>query len=83
MTASVLKQDPKGPNECLFILSQTHGMQIFREIPFIEPENDTWTTDKRLKTMKNERNLQALNKLQKLNQNKMSPFLSFFIILTI
>ena len=30
-------------------------MQIFGEIPFIKPQNDTQTTDKRLKTMKNER----------------------------
>ena len=30
-------------------------MQIFGEIPFIKPQNDTETTDKRSKTMKNER----------------------------
>ena len=30
-------------------------MQIFGDIPFIKPQNDTKTTDKRLKTMKNER----------------------------
>ena len=30
-------------------------MQIFREIPFIMPQNDTQTTDKWSKTMKNER----------------------------
>ena len=29
-------------------------MQIFGEIPFVKPQNDTQTTDKRLKTMKNE-----------------------------
>ena len=44
----------KGSNECLFILTRTHSMQIFGEIPFIKPQNDTETTDKRLKTMKNE-----------------------------
>ena len=42
-------------NERLFILTRTHSMQIFGEIPFIKPQNDTQTTDKRLKTMKNER----------------------------
>jgi len=30
-------------------------MQIFGEIPFIKPQNDSYTTDKRSKTMKNER----------------------------
>ena len=30
-------------------------MQIFGEIPFVKPQNDTYTRDKRLKTMKNER----------------------------
>ena len=29
-------------------------MQTVGEIPFIKPENDTYTTDERLKTMKNE-----------------------------
>ena len=52
-------------------------MQIFGEIPFVEPQNDTQTTDKRSKMMKNERKrlglvftawsvlriFQALNKL--------------------
>ena len=42
----------KGSNECLFILK---WMQIFREIPFVKPQNDTSATDKWLKTMKNER----------------------------
>ena len=36
-------------------LTRTHSMHIFGEIHFIKPQNDTWTTDKRLKTMKNER----------------------------
>ena len=45
----------KGSNERLFILTRTHSMHIFGEIPFIKPQNDTKTTDKRLKTMKNER----------------------------
>ena len=30
-------------------------MHIFGEIPFIEPQNDTSTTEKRSETMKNER----------------------------
>ena len=30
-------------------------MHIFGEIPFIKPQNDTYTTDKQSKTMKNER----------------------------
>ena len=30
-------------------------MQIFGEIPFIKPQNDTQTTDKRSKTKNNER----------------------------
>ena len=48
-------QTQKGPNERLFILTRTHSMQIFRELPFIKPQNGTQTTDKRSKTMKNER----------------------------
>ena len=59
MTASVLKRDQNTEkvqtNAYLFILTPTHSMQIFGEIPFVEPQNDTKTTDKRLKTMKNER----------------------------
>ena len=31
-------------------------MQLFGEIPFINPQNDSLTTDKRSKTRKNERN---------------------------
>ena len=85
MTASVPKQDPntkKASNERLFILTRTHSMHIFGEIPFIKPENDTSTTDKRLKTMKNEREQNRIffwlsfccfsNKQQKLNKNKVS-----------
>ena len=34
-------QTQKGSNEHLFILTWTHSMQIFREIPFIEPQNNT------------------------------------------
>ena len=49
----VLGQTQKGSNKRLFILTRTHSMQMFREIPFIKPQNDTQTTDKRLKTMKN------------------------------
>ena len=43
MTASVLKQDQtqKSLNERLFILTRTHSMQIFGEIPFVKPQNDT------------------------------------------
>ena len=29
-------------------------MQILGEIPFVKPQNDTYTTNKRLKKMKNE-----------------------------
>ena len=28
-------------NERLFILTRTHSMQIFGEIPFMKPQNDT------------------------------------------
>ena len=42
-------QTQKGSNERLFILTQTHSMQIFGEIPSIKPQNDTYTTDKRSK----------------------------------
>ena len=45
-------QTQKGSNECLFILTR---MQIFGEIPFVKPQNDTSATDTWLKTMKNER----------------------------
>ena len=31
----------KSSNERVFILTQTHSMQIFGEIPFIKPQNDT------------------------------------------
>ena len=34
-------QTQKGTNERLFILTRTHSMQIFGEIPFIKPQNDT------------------------------------------
>ena len=34
-------QTEKGSNERLFILTRTHGMQIFGEIPFVKPQNDT------------------------------------------
>ena len=34
-------QTQKGSNEHLFILTQTYSMQIFGEIPFIKPQNDT------------------------------------------
>ena len=31
----------KGSNERLFIMTQTHSLQIFRVIPFIKLQNDT------------------------------------------
>ena len=34
-------QTQKGSNERLFILTRTYSMQIFGEIPFIKPQNDT------------------------------------------
>ena len=60
MTASVLKQDPntKGSNERLFILTWTHSMKIFGEIPFISSPKTTLKQQKQLKTMKNERKRQ-------------------------
>jgi len=36
-------------------------MQFFGEIPFVKPQNDTETTDKWLKTMKNEREKKHLS----------------------
>ena len=33
-------QTQKGSNKRLFILTQTHSMQISGEIPFIKPQND-------------------------------------------
>ena len=44
MTASVLKQDSntkKGSKERLFIMTRTHNMHIFGEIPLDMPQNDT------------------------------------------
>ena len=38
---SAVMQTQKGLNERLFILTRTHSMQIFREIPFVKPQNDT------------------------------------------
>ena len=34
-------QTQKGSNERLFILTPTHNMHIFGEIPFVKPQNDT------------------------------------------
>ena len=31
----------KGSNECLFIFTWIHSMQLFKEIPFVKPQNDT------------------------------------------
>jgi len=39
----------------LFIMTWTHNMQIFREIPFIKPQNNTSPTLKHLETMKNDK----------------------------
>ena len=36
-----LPSGANGSNKRLFILTQTHSMQIFGEIPFIKPQNDT------------------------------------------
>ena len=33
-------QTQKGSNERLFILTRTHSMHIFGEIPFMKPQND-------------------------------------------
>ena len=33
-------QTQKGSNKCLFILTPTHSMQNFGEIPFIKPQNN-------------------------------------------
>ena len=34
-------QTQLGSNERLFILTRAHSMQIFEEIPFVKPQNDT------------------------------------------
>ena len=34
-------QTQKGFKKCLFIMTCIHNMQIFREIPFVKPQNDT------------------------------------------
>ena len=34
-------QTQKGSKERLFIMIQTHNMQIFGEMPFVKPQNDT------------------------------------------
>ena len=36
-----IRQTQKGSNERLFILTRTHSMQVFGEIPFVKPQNDT------------------------------------------
>jgi len=45
-------QTQKGSKERLFIFTRTHSMQIFGEIPFVKPQNDTETMNKQLKTTK-------------------------------
>ena len=35
-------QTQKGSNKRLFILTQTHSMQILGEIPFIKPQNNNF-----------------------------------------
>ena len=44
----------KGSKERLFIMTQARNLHIFRVIPFVKRQNDSLTTVKRLKTMKNE-----------------------------
>ena len=34
-------QTQKGSNERLVILTRTHSMHIFGEMPFVKPQNDT------------------------------------------
>ena len=43
ITVGVLKQDPntKRFKRTLVYLTRTHSMQIFREIPYVKPQNDT------------------------------------------
>ena len=53
-TTYYMTQTQKGSNEGLFILTWTHSMQIFGEIPFVKLQNDTHissdhTTGKRFK----------------------------------
>ena len=36
-------------------MTQTHSLQGFGVIPFVKRQNDTYTTVKRLKTVKNDR----------------------------
>ena len=57
MTASVLKQDPNTRRfkRTLVYFNTDTQYANFGEIPFIKPQNDTYTTDKRPKTLKNER----------------------------
>ena len=31
----------KGSKEHLFVMTQTHSLHIFREIPFVKPQNNT------------------------------------------
>ena len=40
-TPKVWIQTQKGSKERLFIMTRTHSMQIFGEIPFVKPQNDT------------------------------------------
>ena len=40
-TPKVWIQTQKGSKERLFIMTRTRNMQIFREIPFVKPQNDT------------------------------------------
>ena len=36
-------------------MTWTDNVQIFGELPFVKQQNDTWATDKRLKTMQHEK----------------------------
>ena len=40
-TTSESTSEGPNTNECLFILKRTHSMQIFGEILFMKPQNDT------------------------------------------
>ena len=44
----------KGSKERLFIRTKTHSLKTFGVIPFAKLQNDTYTTVKQLKTIKNE-----------------------------
>ena len=57
MTASILKQDPntKSFKRTLIYFNTDTQYANFQGNPLIKPQNNTFTTDQRLKMMKNER----------------------------